>query len=164
MKVELDISDPIVELMQAFKQVASNVIDKEVAAELGINLDDLDDPENLNGFANVLLFAGLKHFKEELEEQMKPLSTLKKFMVEKLSASVEDGEGFSMGIGRMVVGANGVELSGDIPEELRGALQGFGESLRDGLSDAMGETGDDNCDCPSCQFRRAHHPTKGKFS
>lgn len=162
MKVELDIADPIVELMQAFKQIADKVIDKDDVEEHGIDIDDLNNPEKLDGIANVLLYAGLKHFKDQIEKQVNPITILEKFLEEKLGLSksdTDDNDESPIGIGRMVIGSDGVELSGDLPEGLREALMGVGESLRD----AMGADGKDDCDCPNCQFRRAHSP-KGKFS
>lgn len=163
MKVELDISDPIVELMQAFKQVASNVIDKEDAKEYGFDLEALKDPDDLGVVANILLLAGLEHFKEKFEERMSPMNRLKKTL-EELMCDDEPDNGTAVGIGHMTISPNGVEISDDVPDTLREVLERVGESIRDGLSDVMGETGRDECDCPSCQFRRAHHPTKGKFS
>jgi hypothetical protein len=157
MKVELDISESIMELMQEFKVIASTVIDKEQAIANGVNIDDLADLENINGIANVLLYAGLNHFREELERRTKPAEMVKKVKEERVG-SFENANKPAISFGRMFIGANGVEIDGNVPEEIRAALQGAGEALREGLSDAM-----DTCECPNCQLRRSQ-PVKGKFS
>ena len=163
MKKELDLMPSIIELMQQFKEIASSDINEDDAKEYGFDLEALKDPDDLGVVANILLLAGLEHFKEKFEERMSPMNRLKKTL-EELMCDDEPDNGTAVGIGHMTISPNGVEISDDVPDTLREVLERVGESIRDGLSDVMGETGHNECDCPSCQFRRAHQPTKGKFS
>lgn len=143
MKITLDLSNEMTESVEDFMSAAKTCINTEAAAKQGIDIDNF----NMDAALKVLLVAGLEHFygvsKRNAMRQM-------------MKQTMEDGE--DSGVGRMVIGPDGVEINGDLPPEILAVLSSIGASIQD----AMGGNGDE-CDCPKCQMRRAHE-VKGKMS
>lgn len=145
MKVEIEVVDEIMEMVETFRSRAESGMNSPMAKLIGLNVGKVDTETAIN----ILLMAGLEKFSSKAKEETTRFDD-------------EDDEDESSSkratVGFMSIGPNGVSIEGDIPEEVRAALEAVGESFQEVLSSSQ-----DDCDCPKCQMRKAH-TVKGKVS
>lgn len=147
MKVEIEIADEIMEMVETFRSRAESGMNSPMAKLIGLDVGKVDTQTAIN----ILLMAGLDKFSSKGKEE-----------TTRFDDEDDDDEDESLSkratVGFMSIGPNGVSIEGDIPEEVRAALEAVGESFQEVLSSSQ-----DDCDCPKCQMRKAH-TVKGKVS
>lgn len=148
MKVEIEIADEIMEMVETFRSRAESGMNSPMAKLIGLNAEKV----NTQTAINILLMAGLEKFSSKGKEETT------RFDDEDDDGDEDESSSKRATVGFMSIGPNGVSIEGDIPEEVRAALEAVGESFQEVLSSSQ-----EDCDCPKCQMRKAH-TVKGKVS